>query len=899
MNKTVLIIDGMGLVFRAYYSFIQRPLRTSLGKNTSALYGFVRMLNRLIKDLQPYSLVVTYDVGRRTFRNELYQDYKAHRPEAPDELREQIPEIQALVEAMGLPFYYKEGYEADDVIGTLAEAWKQEYDVRIVSGDKDLFQLVDDRVRILALVKGVTDVRDLDREGVFELKGVYPEQIVDYLAILGDSSDNIPGVKGIGEKGAVKLLQEYGSLDEIYRELDRIKGAVQTRLTESRDAAYLSRDLATIRRDVPLAFRQPQALDVEAMYSPRVRKMLAEWEMQGLAEEMTGSTPQPETPAAPAGKYFLIKDREEWLVLAGRIRSLKRFSLAFINSGGTARDAEIIGAALSVREKEGFYIPLRHPGEDNLPEQEFWADMQSILEDPAIRKAGHNLKSEISLLQNRGIRLAGLEMDTMVGAYLLDASRSSYSLDRLAEHYLEYVFRAAESGTKNTQTALTDLPLEQAGPLAAETADITLRLVNCLLPLLEQQELLRLWEDIDGPLIPVLADMESKGISLDKSYLASMSEELQDMITLLEKKIFTLSGHPFNINSPLQLGTVLYQELGLPVLKKTGKTKQPATDEAVLQELARQHPLPAQLLEYRTCTKLKNTYVDALPVLVHPATGRIHTTYQQTIAATGRLSSTDPNLQNIPIRDELGRRIRQAFIAKEGCRLLSIDYSQIELRLFAHLSEDPGMIQAFREGIDIHVNTAAVMYGIAPSEVSADQRRAAKTINYGISYGMGPFRLSGELGISMTEARSFIERYFERFPGMRDFMAAVLQYAGQHGEVRTLYGRRRPVPELQGRDSVNLQQLSHPQRYAINTVVQGSAADIIKLAMIRAHQVLRDEYPEAALLLQIHDELVFEVPESLQKPVTERMRAVMEGVCSLKVPLVADAGWGRTWGDAH
>lgn len=900
MKKTILIIDGMGLIFRAFYSFIQRPLRTSQGKNTSALFGFFKMINRLIKDYQPYSLVVTYDVGRKTFRNEMYPEYKAHRPEAPEELREQIPEIQSMIEAMGLPFYYKEGYEADDVIGTLAEIWKDEYDVRIVSGDKDLFQLVDDKVRVLALIKGVTEIRDLDREGVKELKGVYPEQVIDYLAITGDSSDNIPGVKGIGDKGAVKLLEEYSTLDEIYAHLDRIKGANQTKLQESKESAYLSRELATIRRDVPLENIHPAPLDLEKMYNPSVRQLLARYEIQGLVEDMTTvSAAAPPAQDDKKGKYFLIQTRDDWDILKNRIRSLKRVSFDFETTSTDTLSAEVIGVAFSVKEKEGFYVPLKHNAPQEIAEAGFWQDMKVILEDASILKCGQNLKYEIEILAGKGIRLRGMEMDSMIGAYLLDSSRTSYSMDNLAEHYLDYkTLHYDEVIDPRTQTLL-DAPLERVRDYAAEDADITLRLCNYILPRLREMELLDTWQTIEAPLIQVLADMERAGILLDQPYLAAMSEELAGMISTLERKIYTLSGHEFNINSPKQLGVVLYEELGLPVLKKTGKTKQPATDESILQKLAYQHPLPAQLLEYRTCAKLKSTYVDALPAMVHPLTGRIHTNYQQTIAATGRLSSTEPNLQNIPIRDELGRRIRQAFVAAPGQGLLSIDYSQIELRLFAHLSEDPAMIQAFLSGVDIHVHTAAAMYGIRVEDVTSDQRRAAKTINYGISYGMGPFRLSGELGISLTDARQFIETYFEKFPGMRKFMTSILKYAGEKGEVRTMFGRRRPVVELMGKEAGDLQHLSHPQRYAINTVVQGSAADIIKLAMIKVQEVIKEEYPEAKLLLQIHDELVFEVPEQIKQEFTKRMKLEMEKVVELKVPLSVEAGWGKNWGEAH
>ncbi len=901
MKKKVLIIDGMGLIFRAYYSFIRRPLLTSTGKNTSAIFGFFKMINRLIKDYDPFTLVMTFDVSRHTFRSEIYPEYKAHRPETAPELGEQIPLIKEIIEKMGMPFYYKDGYEADDVIGTLAEKWKDEYDVRIVTGDKDLFQLVSDNVSVVGLIKGVTEVRDLDRAGVKELKGVYPEQIPDYLAIVGDSSDNIPGVKGIGDKGAVKLLEDYADLEEVYAHLEKIKGANQLKLQENKENAFLSKTLAIIKRDVPIDIVAPQSLDINSLYNPEVIALFEQYEMGTIAQEIlkiAGAAPAPREEQL-RGKYFLITQKEDWEALKARILSLKRVSFDFETTSKDTLLAQVIGVAFSVKEKEGFYVPLMHEVKSNIDPGQFWKELQAILEDPAIKKVGQNLKYEIEILQGLGITLQGMELDTMVGAYLNNSSRSAYNMDVLARDYLDYdTIHYGDVIDPKTQTLL-DADITAVRDYAAEDADITLRLANRIGPEMESMKVVNVWQDIEAPLIPVLADMEREGILLDRDYLGAMSVDLGERLSTLERQIYEQAGHEFNINSPKQLGVILYEELNLPVLKKTGKTKQASTDESILQKLARMHPLPALLLEYRTFSKLKSTYVDALPLMISEKTGRVHTSYQQTIAATGRLSSIEPNLQNIPIKDELGRQIRQAFIAREGYQLLSIDYSQIELRLFAHLSEDPSMIQAFKDGIDIHSNTAAQMYGIPVTEVGTDQRRAAKTINYGISYGMGPYSLSAELGISVAEARDFIERYFEKFPGMRDFMAGTLEYARQHGEIRTMYGRRRPVPELQGKEIKGLQNLSHPQRYAINTVVQGSAADIIKLSMIRISEVIKKDHPGVKLLLQIHDELVFEVPETEMDAFKPVAIGVMESVAQLKVPLVADAGQGRSWGDAH
>ena len=906
MKNKLFIIDATGLIFRAYYSMIRSPLRNSKGQNTSAIYGFFRMLNVLIRDYKPYNTVMAFDVSRETFRREIYPEYKAHREAAPDELKEQIGPIIDMVKAMNIPSFAMEGFEADDVIGTLCEKLKNRYDLRVVTGDKDLFQLVDDQVKIIGLIKGLSEIRELGREGVKEVKGVYPEQIPDYLAIAGDSSDNIPGVRGIGEKGAVKLLSEYSTLENIYDNIDKIKGAVQKKLIESKDNAFLSKKLAIIRKDLEIDVNIFPSLVESINIGEELRKIFQEYELNKLLSEIEkqfGITGQGNIKAdekQKRGKYFSVTDRGDFDALIVRIRSLKKMSLDFETTSVNTLEAEIIGIAVALKEGEAFYIPVGHGQKSEISEEEIFSKFAPIFEDHTIKKLGQNLKYECKILLNRGIRLQGIETDSMIAAYLLDSSRTHYDLDTLAEEWIDgyKTIHYDELIDPKTQTLL-DADLERVTEYAGEDADIALRLCNRFTPLLEKQGLMPVWKEIDGPLVPVLAEMEYNGILIDTDRLADISKELKSNMEKLKSQIVESAGEDFNLNSTQQLGVILYEKLGLPVLKKTGKTKRPSTDEATLSQLASMHPLPALLLEYRKNIKLKNTYVDVLPTLIQPNTGRVHTSFQQTVTATGRLSSNNPNLQNIPVRDTIGKRIRSAFIAGKGNILISADYSQIELRIFAHLSEDKSMIRAFRDNIDIHANTAALMFGIPVEEVSEEQRRAAKVINYGISYGMGPYRLSHELGISMSEAKNFIEDYFEKFPGLRDFMRRVLEEASSYGKVLTIYGRKRPVPELLGKPVKNLRNLSHPQRFSINHVVQGTAADIIKIAMARVYTDIVENQRPVKMLLQIHDEILLECPEDIADETAGRLREIMEHAADLRVPLSVDVGIGKNWGEAH
>jgi DNA polymerase-1 len=918
VSKRIILIDGSGIIFRAHYSLIRRPLYTSKGKNTSAIFGYLRMLFKLFKDEKPDAVGVAFDVSRKSFRTDMFPDYKANRDETPEELKEQIPQIIELTKMMGIPVFAREGVEADDVIGTFAEHLKDKNEVTILTGDKDLFQLVDNKVRVLGVIKGVSETRLLDREGVKELKGVYPEQIPDFIGMVGDSSDNIPGVKGIGEKGASALLAQYPSLEAIYENIDSIKGAIQAKLIEYKDSAFLSKRLAIIKRDVD--FDDTDILSVanshiDNIYNDALVSKIRELEMPSILKEI-GETPKSSPKPSYSlslfdeeiaenklismdGKYYLVTSNAVLDSLIDEIYKQKSFCLDFETDAKSVVESEIIGVAVALKEKEAYYIPVKHDIKTEFNKQDLLNRLKPVFEDKNIAKIGQNLKFETEILLNYGINLQGLGFDTMVGAYLIDPSQTHYSLDNLAERILSYkTVKYAEVVIDTKLRTLLDADIEKVKDYAGEDADIALRLKSKLEQKIKDFGLQEVLYNIEMPLIPVLAVMEHNGVKIDTAYLKRISVELGDKIYELEKRIYLAAGDEFNINSTKQLRTILFDKLGLPVNKKT-PTKQASTDEQTLKELANIHPLPALLLEYRTYTKLKTTYVDALPQIVNKKSGRIHTSFNQTVTTTGRLSSSDPNLQNIPIRDELGRRIRGAFVAEDGFTLVSADYSQIELRLFAHLSKDNAMQKAFGEGADIHSITASVILGKPIADITQDDRRLAKTINYGISYGMGPFKLSRDLGITMDEARNFIDNYFSKFPGMRQFMQEVIESACQNGEVRTMFGRRRPVPELLGKKFRGLTSLNHAERFSINTVVQGSAADIMKLAMIEIHKTLPDNFSSARMILQIHDELLFEVPDNETDKFTAFVRDKMENVVKLDVKLIVDTGMGKNWSEAH
>ncbi len=902
----LVLVDGSSYLYRAFHAL--PPLTNSKGAPTGAVKGVIAMLRRLEKDYPESPVVVVFDAKGKTFRDELYESYKAHRPAMPDELRAQIQPIHDIVRAMGLPLLVVDGVEADDVIGTLAgTASGRNRPVVISTGDKDMAQLVDDGV---TLVNTMTNTR-LDAAGVAEKFGVPPELIVDYLALVGDKSDNIPGVPGVGEKTALALLNALGGLDAIYGDLEKIReldirGAkkLPEKFSAHREDAYLSRQLATIRCDVPLDI-DPDALaesqpDHEALLGLFRELEFKAW-LDELLSEGGGADPADDADPRAERSYETLLD---WAGFEAWLKRLEGAELFAFDTETTSLDymqAEVVGLSFAVEPGAAAYVPLTHdyPGApEQLDRQRVLEALRPLLEDAARAKVGQNLKYDMSVLARHGIELRGIAYDTMLESYVLDATGSRHDMDTLALKYLgERTIRFEDIAGKGAkQLTFNQIPLEQAGPYAAEDADVTLRLHRALWPRLAEQPGPReIFEAIEIPLVPVLSRIERNGALVDGDQLAAQSRELAETLGALEQRAHELAGQPFNLGSPKQLGEILYGKLGLPVTRKT-PTGAPSTAEDVLQELALDYPLPQVLLEYRGLSKLKSTYTDRLPEMIDPDTGRIHTSYHQAVTATGRLSSSDPNLQNIPVRTAEGRRIRQAFIASPGHRILAADYSQIELRIMAHLSGDDGLRNAFAAGLDIHAATAAEVFGVDLDAVTTEQRRSAKAINFGLIYGMSAFGLGRQLNLGRNQAQQYIDRYFERYPGVRAYMESTRASAAEHGYVATLFGRRLYVPEIRDR---NGQRRQAAERAAINAPLQGTAADIIKRAMIAVDAWLAEQRLGARMILQVHDELVLEVPEAELDGVNAGIVRHMAGAAELAVPLVVDVGTGANWDEAH
>ncbi|GIX31684.1 MAG: DNA polymerase I [Porticoccaceae bacterium] len=897
--QRIVLVDGSSYLYRAFHAL--PPLSTSDGRPTGAVKGVIAMLKRLEKDYPDALVVVVFDAKGKTFRDELYEAYKAHRPPMPEELARQVEPIQAIVRALGFPVLVVEGVEADDVIGTLARRFAREgKEVVISTGDKDMAQLVDERI---TLVNTMTDTV-LDRKGVIEKFGVPPERIPDYLALVGDSSDNIPGVPGIGDKTARVLLSHLDGLDAIYADLEAVRrlpvrGArtLPEKLARHREEAFLSRRLATIRTDLEL----PVSEDSLARRPPD-REKLIQWfrdlEFKSWLEELLDEA---QVGKAREGDYQVILEEaafESWL------ERLRGASLIAFDTETTSLDymeAELVGVSFAVEPGSAAYVPFGHrdPQAPRQLAREWVLDrLKPLLEDPARAFLGHNLKYDLNVLARAGIELAGVAHDTMLESYVLNSVASRHDLDSLALKYLGIATLSYEevAGKGASQVSFDQVPIEKAAPYAAEDADIALRLHRALWPRLEAEPRLEaLYRTIEIPLVPVLSRMERNGALVDIDQLARQSAELAERLEALAREAWKLAGREFNLASPKQLAEVLFTEQKLPVVKKT-PTGAPSTDEEVLAELALDYSLPRVVLEYRSLAKLKSTYLDKLPRMVNRRTGRIHTSFNQTGTATGRLSSSDPNLQNIPVRTPEGRRIRQAFVAPPGCRILAADYSQIELRIMAHLSGDQGLIAAFRKGLDIHRATAAEVFATELERVTPEQRRAAKTINFGLIYGMSAFGLARQLGVGRREAQDYIDRYFERYPGVARFMEEIRQRAREQGYVETLFGRRLYLPDIRSSNSARRQAA---ERAAINAPMQGTAADIIKKAMIAIDARLREREWPVRMILQVHDELVFEVEEAAVEWVSPEIRRLMEEAALLEVPLVVEVGIGANWDEAH
>ncbi len=926
-NTPVILVDGSSYLYRAFHAL--PPLTNSKGKPTGAVKGVINMMRRMQKDYPQSTVVVVFDAKGKTFRDDLYADYKAQRPPMPDDLRLQIEPIHNIIQAMGLPMLIIDGVEADDVIGTLAlQATAAQQPVIISTGDKDIAQLVNEHI---TLINTMTNTY-LDRAGVIEKFGIPPELIIDYLALLGDKSDNIPGVPGVGEKTALRLLQGIGGLDAIYSRLDDVgtldfRGAktMAAKLEEHKALAYLSYQLATIKTDVEMPLHigdlkngTPDNDQLLALFQDMEFKS---WVEEALAGSNGAAVAQPsaakatekdpekasQEPAQPIEKAALVKDYQTVLTeahFADWLERLNTADLIAVDTETTSLDymkAELVGVSVAVTPGQAAYIPFAHDymGAPQQLSRDFVLEqLKPLLENPQINKVGQNLKYDMSVLAQHGINLQGIAFDTMLESYVLDSVATRHDMDSLALKYLNEttISFADVAGKGAAQITFNQVALEQAGPYAAEDADITLRLHQALWPqLVAEPTLATVFSDIELPLVPVLSRIERTGALIDSTLLFQQSQELAERLAELETEAWDLAGQQFNLASPKQLGEILFDKLGIPVLKKTEKGA-PSTKEEVLQELALDYPLPKVLLEHRGLAKLKSTYTDKLPVMINSTTGRIHTSYHQAGTATGRLSSSDPNLQNIPIRSAEGRRVRQAFIAAPGHKLVAADYSQIELRIMAHLSEDPSLLAAFKSGQDIHRATAAEVFGVATDEVTADQRRSAKAINFGLIYGMSAFGLARQLTIGRKQAADYIELYFARYPGVQNYMNTIRHTAAERGYVETIFGRRLYLPEINARNGMRRQAA---ERTAINAPMQGTAADIIKRAMVSVDDWLRQGTLKSRMIMQVHDELVLEVPESELQLIQAGLIQRMESAAELLVPLVVDVGVGDNWDEAH
>lgn len=881
----LFLIDGHGIAYKAFHAL--PPLSNSRGEMTNAVYGFTTMLHKLIKDEKPDYLAVALDSPGPTFRHQALPSYKAHRPSMPPEMRDQIKFIQEVIRGFNLPCVMKEGYEADDCLATLAKRYKTEVDeVIIVTADKDMLQLVDNKIKVMAPKKGVSSIVIYTPEKVKEQFGVSPELMTDFLALTGDKSDNVPGVEGVGSTTATNLIDKMGPLEAILDMVDSVSPPrIRQALIQAKEEVILSKELVTLDSQVPLDLSLSECR-VGEFDREKLADILSHLGFKSLLKELHLAEKAART------EYRLIDSSEQLEELIDLITSTQKCVIDIETTTSQPATAELVGFGISVQPGRTFYLPVGHHYQGmgkQLEEGDVIKRLQPVLEDEGIKKYGHNLKAVVFLLHQRGIELKGLAFDTEIGSYLTNPS-GKHNLEAVALDYLGEELPSLKE-ILGSESGLAAIPIEAAAQYAALRTETVLRLKEILEQKLKERELWNLYSEIEMPLIKVLAEMEENGVKLDTGYLARMSKQLEGRLTELVEKIFSLAGTSFNINSPKQLAHILFEKLGLPPLKRT-KTGY-STNEEVLQLLALQHELPAYLLEYRELTKLKGTYVDALPRLIHPKTGRLHTSLNQTVTATGRLSSSEPNLQNIPIKTELGRSIRHAFIPLEdGHLLLAADYSQIELRLLAHISGDEALKQAFATGQDIHTQTAAEIYGISPDRVTPARRREAKVINFGVIYGMSSYGLAKELGVSQSEAAEWIDRYFGIYQGVKQYVDRVIAEAEEKGYVTTLWQRRRYLPELESKNR-NLREFA--RRTAINTPIQGSAADLIKLAMLRISPQLKSR--QAKMILQVHDELIFDLPPEELEEMKVLVKAGMERVADLSVPIEVEIKVGRNWGE--
>jgi DNA polymerase-1 len=914
-RERLILVDGSSFLFRAYHAI--PPLTNAKGEPTNAVYGVSNMLRKLIADYHSDYITVVFDAPGKSFRNDLYDQYKAHRPSMPDDLRVQIAPLHNLIRAMGLPLIIEPGVEADDVLGVLAQhAEQQGYDVIISTGDKDMAQLVTEHI----ILENTMSNTRMDIQGVIDKFGVRPEQVIDYLALIGDTVDNIPGVPKVGPKTAAKWLEQYQTLENLMAHANEIAGKIGENLRASLEQLPLSKQLTTIKCDLDLPYTI-EDLKQQPMDKAELRHQLTDLGFTSWLKMLDAPLPELKTspsaaltplpieaepaagnaPAKIDSSYQTILSKQHFNDWLERLHQAELFAFDTETTSLDYSKAQIVGVSFAVVPGEAAYVPLAHdyPGvPDQLNRMEVLEKLRPLLENRYKPKLGQNLKYDMHVLANHGITLDGIAHDTMLESYVLNSTATKHNMDDLAKEYLgvETIHYEDVAGKGAKQIGFQEVSIEQAAPYAAEDADITLQLHQVLHEkLMQQPKLLKLYTEMEIPLISVLARIENNGVLIDTDMLAQQSLELSSQINSLELLAHDLAGQTFNLGSPKQIQDILYDRQKLPVLKKTPKG-QPSTEESVLQELALSYPLPKLILEHRSLSKLKSTYIDKLPQQVDGQTGRIHTSYHQAIAATGRLSSSDPNLQNIPIRSTEGRKIRQAFIAPEGRKIVAADYSQIELRIMAHLSADEGLLKAFTDGEDVHRATAAEVFGVAPERVTTDLRRSAKAINFGLIYGMSSFGLGQQLGLSRNQAQSYIDLYFARYPGVKNYMDRIREQAREQGYVETLFGRRLYLPEINSRNAARRQ---YAERTAINAPMQGTAADIIKRAMIAVDRWLHLENPDAKMIMQVHDELIFEIAQDHVDVCAAKIRSIMCAAVELEVPLIVDIGIGNNWDEAH
>ncbi|TVR19527.1 MAG: DNA polymerase I [Balneolaceae bacterium] len=913
-RKKLYLLDGMALAYRAHFAFIKSRLKNSEGIATGPILGFANTLVKLLEEEEPTHIAVAWDTHAPTFRHEIDKEYKANRPPQPDELRVGIPLIKEMLQGFQISNIEQDGYEADDIIGTIAfNASAEDVDVFLVTPDKDFMQLVDHHITMVKPDNKNGGFNLIDREGVMDYFGVYPDQVIDVLAIIGDTSDNIPGVPGIGKKGAPKLIQKYGSLEKAIEDAPNMKSKRNREgLSENSEQALQAKTMVTIKTDVPdvadwreFAWKGPKKKDLGLFFKRMefrtlTRKYLGEepggqGHLFGGGEAPVKEEKKARTLNSDAVDYALAVTEEEINEVVNRLKGAKDLCFDTETDSPEPITAKLVGIALSAKAETAVYIPVNV--EDALPQEKVSELLEPIFSNSDMRKIAHNYKFDLLVLKRAGFQIEGPVFDTMVAAYLLDTSQR-LKMDTLAKQYLNYEPIPIDEliGKGRSKKTMADIPYREIKNYACEDADITFRLFEILQEKLVEDELFEISEKVDFPLIDVLAAMELAGVYIDKKMLAQFSKELTEDLIALEEQIFKITEEEFNLNSPQQLGHILFEKMKLPAGKKT-KTGQYSTSEDVLSKLAGEYEVPSLILDYRSLSKLRSTYVDALPKLINPESGRIHTDYNQTVAATGRLSSSNPNLQNIPIRTARGREIRKAFVPAEGYKMLAADYSQVELRVIASISGDENMIEAFKNGEDIHARTAKEIFDLKTlGDVDPNHRRKAKEVNFGIPYGVSAYGLASRLGISNTEGKEMIDQYFERFPGIKTYIDETVQFAKENGYVATLMGRRRYIPDI---NSGNWNIRGFAERTAINMPIQGTAADIIKLAMINIHEYLRSENLKSRMLLQVHDELIFEIEESEAETVPFKIKEMMENAFELSVPLDVEMGLAENWLDAH